>query len=337
MTIKHLFLIISFFCCALSFGQTHSLQFVSTEVSRVEINKRYTYLFDAKDSAGNSIQYAVKDLPPWLSYNPQQHSVSGVAPTAGQYPVNIIGVTEKDTAKQCFMLTVYNKQTTNILCLGNSLTNGTATFNSYRRYLWKLLHGGNYNFDFIGSWSKHHGGGEMPNPDFDLDHEGHSGWTFEDVLKPPSWDSARGNLHTWLNNYNPDIVLIELGTNDVFHCRTPKDMFGNLNVILYLLREKNKHVRIFIAQIPPLGAQWSDKKLCGNDTTYAEAVINLNKNIVSYAAEHSTAQSSVIVVDEFTGVNPATDMYDDIHPNTKGEAAMAQRWFDAIKKYLKKI
>ncbi len=181
------------------------------------------------------------------------------------------------------MLTVFDKNTTNILCLGNSITNGVDTFNSYRRDLWQMLHAGNYNFDFIGSWSKHAGNTDVPIPDFDMDNEGHSGWTFEHILKPPSWDSARGNLHEWIKTYTPDIVLIELGTNDIFQCRKPADMFANLNVILYLLREKNKHVKIFLAQIPPLGAQWSDKKLCKNDTTYHDAIINLNKQIAVYA------------------------------------------------------
>lgn len=31
------------------------------------------------------------------------------------------------------------------------------------------------------------------------------------------------------------------------------------------------------------------------------------------------------------------DMYDDIHPNSKGEKIMAQRWFDAMRGYLKKL
>ena len=175
-------------------------------------------------------------------------------------------------------------------------------------------------------------GTEVPVPDFDMDNEGHSGWNFADILKPPSWDSARGNLHEWIKTYTPDMVLIELGTNDVFQCRKQNDMFANLNVITYLLREKNQHVKIFLAQIPPMGKQWSDKKLCGNDTTYADAIINLNKNIAEYAKKNSTIKSPVIIVDQFTGVDPATDMFDDIHPNTNGEKIMAERWFNAIKK-----
>ena len=318
------------------YAQHGSVYFTSKEISSVQINSNYYYQ-PKVISADNSIIYSIKNLPSWLSWNAETNSISGKINKAGQYPVDIIALTKRDTVHQHFMLTVYDKQTTNILCLGNSITNGVDTFNSYRRDLWQLLHAGNYNFDFIGSWSKHHMGTDAPIPDFDMDNEGHSGWTFENILKPPSWDSARGNLHEWIKAYTPDIVLIELGTNDVFQCRTPPQMFSNLNVILYLLREKNKQVKIFVAQIPPLGAQWSDKKLCNTDTAYHDAIINLNNQIALYAKEHSTAQAPVIIVDQYTDVDPSVNMFDDIHPNTRGEKIMAERWFDAIKPYLKKL
>ncbi len=334
---KNLFIIFVSLITLNVHAQRDSVYFISKEVSRVEINSTYYYQPKAFDSADNLIAYSVKNLPTWLSWNAGIRSISGKAIKAGQYPLDITAFAKDDTMHQRFMLTVYNKQTTNILCLGNSITNGVDTFNSYRRDLWQMLNAGNYNFDFIGSWSKHHMGSEVPVPDFDLDNEGHSGWTFENILKPPSWDSARGNLHTWMQTYTPDIVLIELGTNDVFQCRTPLQMFGNLNVILYMLREKNKHVKIFIAQIPPLGAQWSDKKLCNNDTTYLDAIINLNNQVAVYVKEHSTAKSPILVVDQYTYINPATDMFDDIHPNTNGEKIMAEKWFAAIQPYLKKL
>src|SRR5689334_651691 len=76
-------------------------------------------------------------------------------------------------------------RTTTILCLGNSITNVTNKYNSYRRPLWQLLHNGHYNVDMIGSWNKHHMGGDVPNPDFDMDHEGHSGWTAAHMFTPP--------------------------------------------------------------------------------------------------------------------------------------------------------
>ena len=44
--------------------------------------------------------------------------------------------------------------------------------------------------------------------------------------------------------------------------------------------------------------------------------------------------SPVIVVDQYTGYNPATDSYDNYHPNAVGEEKMASRWFSALQSVL---
>ena len=317
---------------------THSkLQFTSKQVDRVSIDSMYYYQCSAFDSSGDSFAFSVDGLPTWLYFNASDHSISGKPPKPGQYMIHIIDSTADTIIHQRFMLTVYNLKTINILTLGNSITNGTNRYNSYRRDLWQLLHKGNYNFDFIGSWSLHHMGGEVPNPDFDMDHDGHSGWTTHDILNPPGWDSARGDMKIWIQTYTPDIVLVELGTNDVFQCIPAKEAMNNISVIINILRNKNPHVKIFIAQIPPLGAQWADKKLCGIDTSYSKSVKIFNNNIAKLAAETNTLISSVVTVDLYTGVHPATDLYDDIHPNDRGERNMAESWFKAIKKYVSKL
>ena len=221
-----------------------------------------------------------------------------------------------------------------ILPLGNSITNGTDKFNSYRRDLWKLLAKAGLNVDFIGSWNKHHMGGEVPDSDFDMDHEGHSGWTVANMFSPPSWDSARGNIYQWLTRYTPDIVLVELGTNDVFQCRKPADIIEDMQKLIAVLRANNPSVKIFIAQIPPLGIKWRDKNLCGNNYTYDSTIKVLNGMIASLCRSAGKSESPVVAVDQYSGIDPAVNMYDDIHPNAIGEAVMAKRWFDAIYKWL---
>ncbi len=180
-------------------------------------------------------------------------------------------------------------------------------------------------------------GGDVPNPDFDMDHDGHSGWRFDDIFNPPSWDSARGNINSWLQSYSPDIVLIELGTNDVFQCRTVKDMIGDLQKLTGLLREKNQHVKILLAKIPPLGKEWADKKLCGDSTDYDHAIRNLNRAFADFSKKNTTKVSPVEIVDQYSGINTGTEMYDDIHPNEAGEKIRAQKWYKALRKYLHKL
>ena len=318
-------------------AQPGKLHFTSREQSRIAVHAFYRYRFIAEDSDARQISYEIEQLPRWLHYDSLLHEIKGVAPAAGQFPVRILARAGNDSTRQWFQLTAFNSQTTNILCLGNSITNGVDSFNSYRRDLWQTLHARHYNFDFIGSWSAHHMGSPVPLPDFDLDHEGHSGWKFSDLLNPPDWDSARGKLSTWIAGYSPDLVLIELGTNDVFQCRKPADMLADLDKIVSILRKKNPRVKIFLAEVPPMGRQWSDKKLCGTDTSYEAAIQELNRQIVRYGPAHSLPRSPIVTVNQFTGVDPARDQFDDIHPNTRGEAIMARRWYDAIKPFLKKL
>lgn len=328
-------------CFVTVYGQTKNavpkLSFSSREVSAVSAGTNYSYAFFASDPANNFIHYHVPLLPVWLHFDKKKNVLSGSTRIAGQYPIHIIATNGKDTVHQHFMLTVCNSQTTKILCLGNSITNGTGKYNSYRRALWQLLHQGNYNFDFIGSWSKHSEGREMPDPDFDLDHEGHSGWTFADIFTPPTWDNTRGNINEWLKNYSPDITLLELGTNDVFHCRLLSEIVTDLTRLLQTLRQKNEHVVIVLAQIPPLGQQWAGKKLCGDSSSYDQRIRSLNSELARFALVNSTKESPVLITDQYTGVVTGTDLYDDIHPNEKGEKLMAERWFKVIHKLVNKL
>ena len=318
-------------------SKAQKLFFTSTIVNRVAVNEKYTYSVAVKDASQKKIQFSCNNLPSWLSFDTKNNILSGIAKNTGQYDIQITALNGDTTLHQNFMLTVYNKQTVNILPLGNSLTNGTNVYNSYRRYLWQMLHKANYNFDFIGSWDKYDMGGPVSNPDFDMDHDGHSGWKASDVLNQPDWDKQRGNIRDWLLTYTPDIALLEFGTNEVFQCIKNTDAINNIDTFIQLLREKNKSVKILLAQIPPLGAAWADKKLCSNDIEYSKAVIEFNKAILQYGKAKNSTGSPIIIVDQFTDVNPAVDMYDDIHPNAIGEKKMAEKWFAAIKKYLRKL
>ena len=318
-------------------SKAQKLFFTSTIVNRVAVNEKYTYSVAIKDASQKKIQFSCNNLPSWLSFDTKNNILSGIAKKTGQYAIQITASNGDTTLHQNFMLTVFNKQTMNILPLGNSLTNGTNVFNSYRRYLWQMLHKANYNFDFIGSWDKYDMGGPVSNPDFDMDHDGHSGWKASDVLNQPDWDKQRGNIRDWLLTYTPDIALLEFGTNEVFQCIKNTDAINNIDTVIQLLREKNKSVKILLAQIPPLGAAWADKKLCSNDIEYSKAVIEFNKAILQYGNAKNSTASPIIIVDQFTDVNPAVDMYDDIHPNAICEKKMAEKCFAAIKKYLRKL
>lgn len=68
-----------------------------------------------------------------------------------------------------------------VMPLGDSITASSVGLPSYRYLLWHLAVNNGYHLDFVGSL---HGvlRGPPANADFDMDHEGHGGFTADEVL-----------------------------------------------------------------------------------------------------------------------------------------------------------
>ncbi|MCA9921925.1 MAG: hypothetical protein KC421_06130 [Anaerolineales bacterium] len=201
-----------------------------------------------------------------------------------------------------------------ILPLGDSITEGDTTYNSYRRALWFMLQDAGYNVDFIGS-EVNNSGGPAPDQDFDLDHEGHAGWRADQIVD--------NGLATWLESYTPDIVLLHIGSNDLTRVnRNNVVVQGTLNdtaEIIAVLRADNPNVTVLLAQLIPS---------CTN--ILSDNIVTYNQELPAFAAQQSEPNSPVILVDQFTGFDAQTDTHDCVHPNVPGEQKMAQKWFDTL-------
>ena len=199
-----------------------------------------------------------------------------------------------------------------ILPLGNSITVQSRGDASYRYFLWHLLKDSGYNVDFIGS-DNGVGGYRSDTYDFDQDHEGHGGIEANQV---------NDKLDGWLQNYTPDIVLIHLGHNDLFHGQSVSSTVDDITNIINKLRADNPDVAILLAKIIPV--DWVAPKWNELNTAYEKLAI-----------EQNTAQSPVIIVDQFTNYIPKEDNKDDgVHPNIKGDEKMAKVWYNSLAKLL---
>ena len=191
-----------------------------------------------------------------------------------------------------------------ILPLGDSITHGGPNHDSYRRPLWQSLGtNGCCIVDFVGSQTK-----DEPSKDYDPHHEGHFGWTTGMI---------KVSLPSWLQDYTPDIVLLYLGTNDA-QDEDIGDTIDNLKEIITILRSDNPQVTVLIAKLIPTSKPWN---------TYIRL---LNEDIPGIAEDMDSSNSRMIVVDQNSGFDPKEDTYDGIHPNTNGEAKVAQKWFDTL-------
>ena len=204
------------------------------------------------------------------------------------------------------------KPVVKILPLGDSITQGGSGYASYRRNLWFLLKDADYKVDFIGSQNDFHGNVADSLKDFDQDHEGHWAWETGEI------DSR---LEGWLEDYQADIVLLHVGTNDFDRGQSNPSTMQELSSMIDKLRNNNSEVVILLAKIIPMK----------NKETNI-----INESIVALAEAKSTEKSPIVIVDQHDGYNPLVDNHDNYHPNTRGESKIATKWFDSLKPYLDK-
>ena len=201
-----------------------------------------------------------------------------------------------------------------ILPLGNSITQGDSEHLGWRYRLWQNLLDSNALFDMVGSMVDAHEGNpawpDYQGVPFDRDHEGHWGWHTNQVLD---------DLPGWLLEYEFNIVLLHLGSNDAFHFEDSSITAQEIRDVIATLRDANPEVVVFLAEIIPT-----------DNSDYNDMIVALNERIVVVAQDLNCEQSPVIIVDQFTGFDADLDTWDGLHPNGSGAYKMADKWFTAL-------
>ncbi len=198
-----------------------------------------------------------------------------------------------------------------IMPLGDSITGGSGC---WRSILWNRLQDTGYtNIDFVGSLS-----GQACPLLFDSDNEGHGG---VGVINMANQDQ----LPPWLAAANPDIVLMHLGTNDLFSTTIViNDVLAAYTKLIGQMRANNPNMTIIVAQIIPMYTATGSCSICYQN------VINLNAAIPAWASGLSTTQSRILIVDQWTGFDTTTDTGDGIHPNDIGFQKMSDKWYPVL-------
>jgi lysophospholipase L1-like esterase len=195
-----------------------------------------------------------------------------------------------------------------IMPLGDSITGSPGC---WRALLWNRLQTTGFtNIDFVGTQPPQ--GCSVP---YDGDGEGHGGALVTAV-------ADQDQLPGWLSASRPNIVLMHFGTNDVWSNRSVPVILTALSNLVDQMRASDPSMRILVAQIIPMSA--------GACAECPSRVTALNAAIPGWAAGKTTAQSPIVVVDQWTGFDTATDTYDGVHPNDAGNLKLANRWYPAL-------
>ncbi|GLY93033.1 SGNH/GDSL hydrolase family protein [Actinoplanes sp. NBRC 103695] len=197
-----------------------------------------------------------------------------------------------------------------ILPLGDSITYGLGSerLGSYRVELARRLASAGIAVDLVGSHASGPRGA-------DQDNEGHSGWRIDQIAeRAPGWIAA----------YQPDVVLLHIGTNDMRSDEKAAGAPVRLGALIDQLLIASPDVRILVAKI--VGAK--DTRVGG---VYQQRIDAYNASVPAVVASRG---ARVRLVDQ-TGVD-GTDLLDMLHPNEFGYSKMAWNWYRALQPVLRR-
>lgn len=228
---------------------------------------------------------------------------------------------------------------------GDSITNASAGDYTWRYWLWRDLYDRGAKVDFVGSFkdtfngvTSSRGNKQYLDCNFDQDHESRGAVKLysSDASKPsynrrfsspsdPTWPNYPGST-SWIRGavgkYKPAALVAFVGFNDLALASTGSEAdiatrtLGLLKTFIKQARLGNAGVDIVLTTVPEYGS--------GNTrfTRY-------NKALPGVVSSMSTAASKLVLAKMPSWANQS---YDGLHPNARGEVAIAATVNGALKK-----
>jgi len=128
-------------------------------------------------------------------------------------------------------------------------------------------------------------------------------------------------IKTSLANNHPDVVLVLLGTNDIFGITPTERMHQTMEKLVSTIFEQNPNTTVVLANIPPIakiGARNADVNAYNAVLPGIVAKEKALNHKIEFADVHSV----------FT--DPADLSEDKVHPSASGYNKMAALWFSIL-------
>lgn len=228
---------------------------------------------------------------------------------SGSYRGIIANLDTQQVLKPVYDITEQPK----ILCLGDSITAGNypiePTPGGYRIQLENNFNDDDLSIDFIGS---------QTNEETDLadpEHEGHPGWTINQLTAL----IEKGLL----TEYQPDVVLLMAGTNDILRSDQTSEVIADLNQLIDRLQAELPDTEIFVSSLVPLDPELESKQ----EAKIVEEVNALLPELAQQQGEQVTYVNAGGSID-------LSDLIDDgIHPDATGYQTIGNAWYDTLVKH----
>ena len=207
-----------------------------------------------------------------------------------------------------------------IMPMGDSITEGKFTTGGYRKPLYKLLKDDGFDVSFVGKEDNGEvanatgfsTGMESPN------HEGYGSARVGMLLKGGTVEKHTAlPIQTTLANNNPDVVLIMLGTNDMFGGATADQIAATLQQLVDAIYKQNSAITVVLASIPPM--------------LKVPAKVDAYNALIPGIVDKEKALNHKIAFADIHSVFGPTDMSKDkVHPNQAGYDKMAALWYSVL-------
>ncbi len=212
-----------------------------------------------------------------------------------------------------------------VMPLGDSITDGYTTKGGYRNTLVPMIEtaGISSNVDFVGSMTSGTG--------YDMNHEGHSGWAIAAIAKANDIE-GRGrqglttNIDSWMTTYNPDVVMLQIGTNDILSQYDLANAQTRLETLVdKIIAKLPERGKIYIATIPYIDVNAGYNKTGITD----QSVMNTQVDTFNTSVR-AVAEANGLTLVEMNTVLTLSDLKDGIHPSAAGYAKMGEFWYNTI-------
>ncbi len=201
-----------------------------------------------------------------------------------------------------FLLTQEAAAQLKIMPLGDSITDGdkSSDLGGYRSRLFANFKSSGHRTDFVGGLS---GGTGF----FDTQHEGHGGFSAEEI---------RDNALSYLGANPPQAVLLMIGTNDITAGQGVNAIRDEISEALEKIKLFNPLIEIYQATLP---RRKDDKQ------AQATQLNTLIEQLVSTKAGNGM-NITLVKIDNLA----SADLADNVHPNDAGYQKIADKFYNAI-------
>jgi len=207
-----------------------------------------------------------------------------------------------------------------IMVVGDSISHGSAGNWTWRYRLSQHLASAGASVDFVGPFNgvydpntQNWGSQLYLDPNFDREHDATAGRKAVD---------EKNTVAGYVTTYTPDILLINMGTNDLgLGGMTGLQAANAMAQLITNARNAKPNIKIVLSKITPAAIA---------DPTYNPRWADYNNELASLATSMSSSTSAIVLADPTLGYDPAVDTYDGVHPTPSGEYKIAAAFADAL-------